>query len=103
MTGTYIQMIGALAFVLLLIVGAAYVLRKKQNRADIMSVISYQNIGPKKGVAALKIGREILLLGVTTNEVRLLKSFQDDELDLGQTTGFQNKLDSFKNAGAMKR
>ncbi|MBC8554000.1 MAG: FliO/MopB family protein [Candidatus Brocadiales bacterium] len=96
MTGTYIQMVGALAFVLLLIFGAAYFVRKKQNRVDLMSVISYQNIGPKKGVAALKIGKEVLILGVTTNEVRLLKTFQDNELDLVETGGFHSKLERFK-------
>ena len=96
MTGTYIQMIGALAFVLLLIFGAAYFVRKKQNRVDLMSVISYQNIGPKKGVAALKIGKEVLILGVTTNEVRLLKTFQENERDLDEAEGFHSKLERFK-------
>jgi flagellar biogenesis protein FliO len=96
MTATYIQMAGALAFVLLLILGAAYVMRKKQKRIDLMNVISYQNIGPKKGVAALKIGREVLLLGVSANDVRLLKAFRDDELDLGPSEGFRSKLEKFK-------
>jgi flagellar biogenesis protein FliO len=85
MTGTYIQMAGALTFVLLLIFGAAYVV----------------NIGPKKGVAALKIGREVLILGVTTNEVRLLKTFQENELDLDESGGFQSKLERIKKAGAI--
>jgi len=101
MTGTYIQMAGALTFVLLLIFGVAYMVRKKQNRLDLMSVISYQNIGPKKGVAALKIGKEVLILGVTTNEVRLLKTFQDNELDLDEAGGFHSKLERFKKAGAI--
>jgi len=103
MTSTYIQMAGALTFVLLLIFGVAYLVRKKQNRLDLMSVISYQNIGPKKGVAALKIGKEVLILGVTTNEVRLLKTFQDNELDLDETGGFQSKLERFKKAGALNK
>jgi flagellar biogenesis protein FliO len=95
-------MAGALTFVLLLIFGAAYVVRKKQNRVDLMHLISYQNIGPKKGVAALKIGKEVLILGVTTNEVRLLKTFQDNELDLEEAEGFHSKLERFKKAGAIK-
>ena len=103
MTGTYIQMAGALTFVLLLIFGVAFLVRKKQNRLDLMSVISYQNIGPKKGVAALKIGKEVLILGVTTNEVRLLKTYQDNELDLYETGGFQSKLERFKKAGALNK
>jgi flagellar biogenesis protein FliO len=102
MTGTYIQMAGALTFVLLLIFGAAYMVRKKQNRLDLMRVISYQNIGPKKGVAALKIGKEVLILGVTTNEVRLLKTFQENELDLDEVEGFNSKFERFKKAGATR-
>jgi flagellar biogenesis protein FliO len=101
MTGTYIQMAGALTFVLLLIFGVSYMVRKKQNRLDLMSVISYQNIGPKKGVAALKIGKEVLILGVTTNEVRLLKTFQDTELNLDEAGGFHSKLERFKKAGVI--
>jgi flagellar biogenesis protein FliO len=96
MTGTYIQTVAALLFVIILIFAAGYVLKKKQNRFGFMSIIGYQPVGPKKGVAALKIGKEVLLLGVTSNEMRLLKIFREDELDLSENEGFQNKFDKFK-------
>ncbi len=102
MTGTYIQMAVALLFVLLLIVGAGYVMKKKQDRYGLMSVISYQPFGTKKGVAALKVGSEVLLLGVTPSDMRLLKVYKESELDLNEKEGFQNKFERFKNIGAIK-
>jgi flagellar biogenesis protein FliO len=99
MTGTYIQMAAALFFVILLIIGAGLVINKKQNKFGLMSVVSYQPFGPKKGVAALKIGREVLILGVTPTDMRLLKTFDENELDLTETEGFQSKLEKFKKLG----
>lgn len=99
MTGIYIQTAAALLFVVLLIVGAGYVMKKKQNRFGLMSIVSYQPFGPRKGVAALKIGKEILILGVTQNDMRLLKIFKDGELDIKENEGFQSKLEKFKSKG----
>lgn len=100
MTGTYIQTLAALIFVILLIVGAGYYLRKKQNRFGLMSIVSYQPFGPKKGVAALKIGGEVLILGVTQNDMRLLKTFREDELDFTEQESFQSKFEKIKKTGA---
>lgn len=100
MTGTYIQITAALIFVILLIVAIGYVFRKKQNRFGLMSIVSYQPFGPKKGVAALKVGSEVLILGVTPTDMRLLKIFKEGELDLTEPDGFQSKLEKFKNMGA---
>ena len=96
MTGSYIQMAAALLFVIFLIVAAGYVLKRKQNRFGFMSIIGYQAVGPKKGVAALKVGREVLILGVTSNDMRLLKTFKEDELELTESGSFQNKFDKFR-------
>ena len=97
MTGAYIQMGAALGFVILLIIGAGYFLKKKQNRYGIMKIVSYQPFGAKKGVAALKVGKEVLLLGVTQNDMRLLKTFKASELDLPETEGFNKTLDKYRN------
>jgi len=96
MTGSYIQMAAALLFVIFLIVAAGYFLKRKQNRFGFMSIIGYQTVGPKKGVAALKVGREVLILGVTSNDMRLLKIFKEDELELTESESFQNKFDKFR-------
>ncbi len=102
MTGTYIQAAAALVFVVLLIVAAGYVMKRKQNRFGLMSIVSYQPFGPKKGVAALKIGKEILILGVTPSDMRLLRVFRGDELDLSEPGGFQNTFEKFKKTGAQR-
>jgi flagellar biogenesis protein FliO len=102
MTGMYIQVAAALVFVILLIMGAGYVIKKKQNKFGLMNVVSYQPFGAKKGVAALKIGREVLILGVTPSDMRLLKTFKEDELDLGEGDGFQSKFEKFIHMGAQK-
>ena len=102
MTGTYIQTAAALVFVILLIAGAGYIMRKRQNRFGLMSIVSYQPFGPKKGVAALKIGKEILILGVTPNEMSLLKIFKEGELDLEEIDGFRAGLEKFKKTGAQR-
>jgi flagellar biogenesis protein FliO len=96
----YMQMVSALIFVILLIVGAGYLMRKRQNRFGLMNVISYQPFGPKKGVAALKVGEEVFILGVSQNDMRLLKIFKDGELDLEEPVRFQSRLEKFKKIGA---
>jgi flagellar biogenesis protein FliO len=100
MTGTYLQVAAALLFVVLLIVAGGFVLKKKQNRFGLMSIVSYQPFGPKKGVAALKIGKEVLILGLTQNDIRLLRVFKDEDIDMPETEGFQGKFQKFVNMGA---
>lgn len=70
----YIQTSVALALVIGLIVMSALFLRKKQGKPGMMKVMAYQSLGPKKGIAAVKVGREVLLVGITANDLKLLKS-----------------------------
>ncbi len=42
-------------------------------------------------------------MGVTANEVRLLKTFQDNELDLDEAGGFHSQLERFKKTGAINK
>lgn len=102
MTAYYLQVAAALLFVVLLIVAAGFVLKKKQNRFGLMSIVSYQPFGPKKGVGALKIGKEILILGLTPNDIRLLRVFKEEDIDLPETEGFQGKFEKFINRGAQR-
>ncbi|NTU41468.1 MAG: hypothetical protein HGA78_00130 [Nitrospirales bacterium] len=77
MTEIAIQMVLALAFVIFLIFGLSFVYRKRGKGSKIISLAGYQAIGQKAGVAAVKVGGEILVLSVTPTEVRLLKQFPD--------------------------
>ncbi len=78
MTETLMQMVISLIFVILLIFLAAFVYKKKQRKSGLISLVEYLSIGPKKGVAALKIGREILILGITPTDFRLLKTLKEE-------------------------
>jgi len=98
MTQAYAQMAGALIFVIILIFAAGFLMRKKQNKFGLMEVISYHSFGPKKGVAALKVGTEVLILGMTQNEMRLLRTFKNGELEMPENKSFQNKLETVMKA-----
>jgi flagellar biogenesis protein FliO len=76
MTELVLQMIAALAFVVLLIFLMAFVYRKRGKGAGLISLVSYQSIGQKMGVAAVKIGGEIFVLGVTPTDFKLLKRIE---------------------------
>ncbi len=90
-------MVLALSVVIVLILGAGYLMKKRQNRYGLINIVSYQSMGPRKGVAAVKIGREILIVGITPNDMRLLKTFREEELDIADKEHiprFMNILES---------
>jgi len=96
-------MVGAFVFVIILMFGAMFILRKKQGKTGrLMNIIGYQSFGPKKGVAALKIGGEVLILGITANEMRLLRVFKEDMINATSAGNFRSKLDKFNIENALK-
>lgn len=98
MTDQYIQMIAALAVVILLIVLFGYIMRKRQTKSGVLiNVVSYQPFGPRKGVAALKMGREVLLLGITQNDIKLLKTFNENDFEEKTTAEINTKIRMLKN------
>lgn len=73
----YIQFGGALLAVVCLILVTAFFVRKRQAGQTMMKVIAYQPLGAKKGIAAIKVHGEVLLVGITQNDIRLLKSLSE--------------------------
>ena len=80
------MMDGSLSFVTAL-VGLAlsigilgYLYRRKQKSSNIFNLVAYQSLGAKKGVAALQVGQEILVLGVMPNGFRVLKTLDAKEV-----------------------
>ncbi len=67
------QMAMALALVLLLILLLAFAYRRRQKASSLIGLMAYQSIGQKMGVAALRIGSEVLVLGITPTDFKLLK------------------------------
>ncbi len=77
MTELAFQMALALAFVIFLIYAISFVYKKKQKAANLLNLVAYQSFGQKMGVAAVRVGSEILILGVTPTDMKLLKKIQD--------------------------
>jgi len=74
MTDLYLHMGIALILVSGLILLIGYALRKRQGHESLMKIMGYQSLGPKKGIAMVKIGPEVLLVGVTATDIKLLKT-----------------------------
>lgn len=73
----YLQMGVALVLVSGLILLLGFAMKKKQTGKSIMKVLGYQSLGPKKGIAMVKVGQEVLVIGVTATDVKLLKTLRN--------------------------
>jgi flagellar biogenesis protein FliO len=96
MITAYLQMAAALAAVIGLIVLMAFFLKKKQATGGMMKVIAYQSLGPRKGLAAVKVGTEVLLIGVTSADLTLLRTYESGELTPEPTRESGDKLKKLK-------
>lgn len=81
MSDLYFQVITALGAVLGLIFLLAFFIRKRQVRDEIMKVIAYHPLGTRKGIAAMKVGEEVLLLGVTPSDIKLLRRYNASDIE----------------------
>lgn len=111
MTDLYLQMIVALALVIGVILLLGAFLKKKQPKDGLMKVIGYQSLGQKKGLAAVRIRKEVLILGITATDLKLLRAYEDiggdhtpdtpvekDTAGAGAITGKLRRLKDFLNA-----
>ena len=77
MTHAYLQMEVALVAVLGLLFLTSFFFKKRQGRPGVVSVMTYQSLGPKKGIAAVRVGKDLLILAVTPQDVKLLTTVND--------------------------
>jgi len=96
-----LQMVTALALVILLILGFGFFYRKRQKGSGLISVVAYQSLGQKIGIAAVKVGREILVLGITPNDFKLLKRYdagssEKAPVTTGSSSGRMERLKKMK-------
>lgn len=96
MTGIYEQTAIGLFFVLSLILVFAYIHRKRQKSSGIINLIAYQSLGQKTGVAALKIKGEILIIGVTQSDLKVLKRLDEKETVMDETNGIAENIRKLK-------
>ncbi|MCX7792872.1 MAG: flagellar biosynthetic protein FliO [Thermodesulfovibrionales bacterium] len=83
MMDSYIQMVFAFGAVLgLLLIFYGFTLRRRQTERSLINIIAYRVLDPKRGVAVavMKIGEEILFIGITPNDMRILKKMPDTEV-----------------------
>jgi len=97
MTDLYLQMILALGAVIGLILILALAVRKRGVKSGMMQVLAYHSFGPRKGVAAVKVGREVLLLGVTTTDLKLLKTLSESDLRPEPQDALAEKVERLRN------
>ena len=83
MTAAVFQMLAALGVVLGLIWALSQYMKKRARRSGHMSLIEYMNFGPKKGIALVRLGKKVMVLGVTPTDLKLFKTIPDGELASG--------------------
>jgi|Deesub1362A_J573_1020465.scaffolds.fasta_scaffold00398_23 flagellar biogenesis protein FliO len=92
MTGVYVQMVAALAAVVSLIFLLSFLYRRRQKAPGLMDIVAYQSLGPKRGIAALRVGGEILIIGVTPTDFKLLRTLDEKDFHTGDAVGIAEKL-----------
>jgi flagellar biogenesis protein FliO len=80
MMDSSLSFITALIGLILSMVAFGFLYRRKQKQSNIINLVAYQSLGSKKGVAALQVGPEILIVGVMPNGLRVLKTLAAKEV-----------------------
>lgn len=82
---SFIKMISALAVVLGLMIGAAWCLKKVGARTgmgipdgQLIRVVSSSYIGPKNSIVIIDVLGELLVVGISGNQMTLLTSISDE-------------------------
>ncbi|VAX29961.1 hypothetical protein MNBD_NITROSPIRAE02-1262 [hydrothermal vent metagenome] len=77
-----LKIIVSLAFIVGLILVVAWFMKKRTGAgSEILKTLGYLNLGPRKGIAIIKAGEEILLVGITANDLKLLKTLPESALE----------------------
>lgn len=87
------RVIAALVLIVGLLLVAVWLLKRRRTTAGDMTLLRYYPLGPRRGVAALKVYDEVLVLGVTSQNIQLLKSFPADKIPAEPEHGGGNPLD----------
>jgi flagellar biogenesis protein FliO len=89
-------MILALGLVVGLILFIGVFLGKRQEKTEIIKVLAYQSLGLKKGISAIKIGKEILVIGVTSSDFKLLKTLDESEVEFSTTREIMDRINKLR-------
>ncbi len=70
--------------------------RRKQKQSHIIRMVAYQSLGSKKGVAALQVGSEILLLGIMPTGIRVLKTMEAKEANEIPDKSYSDRMEKLR-------
>jgi flagellar biogenesis protein FliO len=82
MNNIFTNIITALFFVILLIIGISFIYKKKRGTSRLIDLIEYRSFGQKMAVAAMKINKDIYILGITPNDMKVIEKINEDVLGL---------------------
>jgi flagellar biogenesis protein FliO len=97
MTDLPVRIALALGAVVGMILIFGFLLRKRQTKPGLLHIIAYRSFGPRKGIAAMKIGKEVLIIGVTSTDLKLLKTCHENDIETDLVQHISDKVSSLRN------
>lgn len=98
---------GSLRFILValaligLLIAALRLVKTRRGSLSAFTVLHYLPMGPRRGIAAVKVyNNEVLILGVTPQSIQLLRTYSAEEIgetgaDAGKPVSFGDLLGRF--------
>ncbi|KWT84091.1 FliO/MopB family protein [Candidatus Magnetominusculus xianensis] len=75
------QVFVALAAVIFLIYALSFAAKKRRGSSGFLGLLEYLSLGPKRGIAVVKVGKRAIVLGVTQTDFKLLKTLGEQEVE----------------------
>lgn len=75
------QVFTALAAVIFLIYAISFAAKKRRGSGGFLGLLEYLSLGPKRGIAVVRVGKRALVLGVTQTDFKLLKTLGEQEVE----------------------
>jgi flagellar biogenesis protein FliO len=75
------QMFSALFIVIILIFGLSLIYKKRQKSAGLIDIIEYRSFGQKMGIAAMRINKEIFIMGITPTDMKVIERFGEEIIE----------------------
>lgn len=91
-----LNLITALVGVVFSVGVLALLYRKRQKQSALLQLLAYQSLGAKKGVAALKVGSELLIIGVMPTGLRVLKTLRANEVLKEEGEAFSERWEKLR-------
>ncbi len=97
MIGEVLRIGFALIGVLILIlVVARFAQARTTTMPGLLNTLGYLSLGPRKGIAIIKAGKEIILVGVTPTDLKLLKTIPEEAFDQTELKRIRDNIDHIR-------